>query len=112
MNLNYIMLDAAAGQDGGGMQMIIMMVLLFAIFYFLMIRPQQKKQKQIRTFRESLKNGDNVITAGGIHGTIKEINTNNGTLLLSIAQGVNIRIDMGSVYPTAAEAQAQEAQKK
>ena len=60
-------------QAGGGWSGMIMIVLLIAIFYFMMIRPQQKKQKQIRQFREGLKKGDNVITAGGIHGKIKEI---------------------------------------
>ena len=85
----------------------IMIVLLIAIFYFMMIRPQQKKQKQIRQFREGLKKGDNVITAGGIHGKIKEIRE--AYILLD---GVSIRIDKGSVYPSAADAQAETEAKK
>ena len=68
MVLNYILLDAAAPASSGGMGSIIMIVALIAIFYFFMIRPQSKKQKEMKKFREGLKSGDKVITAGGIHG--------------------------------------------
>lgn len=99
----------AAGQTGSGWSSIIMIVLLIAIFYFMMIRPQQKKQKEIKKFREGLAKGDNVITAGGIYGKIKEISDT--YIILSIADGVTIKIDKGSVYPSAADAQ-QEAEAK
>ena len=91
---------------------IIMIVALIAIFYFFMIRPQSKKQKEIRKFRESLKNGDKVITAGGIYGKIKEVSENSNTVILEISDGVRIRIDKGSVYQTVqdvAESQANNA---
>ena len=91
---------------------IIMIVALTAIFYFFMIRPQSKKQKEIRKFRESLKNGDKVITAGGIYGKIKEVSENSNTVILEISDGVRIRIDKGSIYQTVqdvAESQANNA---
>ena len=94
----------AAGQQSGWSSMI-MIVVLIAIFYFLMIRPQQKKQKEIKKFREGLSKGDNVITAGGIYGKIKEISLDKNYIFLSIADGVIIKIDKGSVYPSAADAQ-------
>lgn len=94
---------------GGQYSGLIMIVVLIAIFYFLMIRPQQKKQKEIRKFREALKEGDNVITAGGIHGKISSVKEN--TFIISIADGVKIKIDKGSVYPSAADAQQQAAAK-
>ena len=56
------------------MQMIIMMVVLFAIVYFFMIRPQNKKQKEIQKFRNSLTVGQAIVTIGGIHGVVKSIN--------------------------------------
>ncbi len=87
-----------------------MIVLLIAIFYFMMIRPQQKKQKEIKKFREGLAKGDNVITAGGIYGKIKEISDT--YIILSIADGVTIKIDKGSVYPSAADAQQESEAKK
>lgn len=106
---NFISLQAA-GQANGGWSGMIMIVVLIAIFYFLMIRPQQKKQKEIKKFRDNLKKGDRVITAGGIYARIKEIKPN--TMLLSIANDVVIEIDKGSVYPSAAEAQEQQQTKE
>lgn len=100
----------AAGQTGSGWSSIIMIVLLIAIFYFMMIRPQQKKQKEIKKFREGLAKGDNVITAGGIYGKIKEISDT--YIILSIADGVTIKIDKGSVFPSAADAQQESEAKK
>ncbi len=82
---------------------LIMIVALVFIFYFFMIRPQQKRQKEIRKFRENLGEGDRVVTAGGIYGKIRRIKET--TFVIEIAQGVNITIDKGSVYPTAGDAQ-------
>ena len=80
--MNTVILQAAAQQQGGGMQMIIMMVVLFAIVYFFMIRPQNKKQKEIQKFRNALTVGQNVVTIGGIHGTVKGIDEEAGTVSL------------------------------
>ena len=99
MLTNSIILQAA---QGGGMSSLIMIVALIVIFYFFMIRPQQKRQKEIRKFRESLKAGDKVITAGGIYGKIR--NVNDTTFQIEISEGVKILIDKGSVYPSAADA--------
>ncbi len=96
-----ILLDAAPAA-GGGWEGILMIVAIFVIFYFFMIRPQQKRQKEIRKFREALGKGDKVVTAGGIYGTIREVNEK--YFLIEIADGVRIRIDKGSVYPSAEEA--------
>lgn len=98
MITNSILLQAPANDWSG----IIMIVALIAIFYFFMIRPQQKRQKEIRKFREGLKIGDKVITAGGIYGKIR--NVNDTTFQIEISEGVKIIIDKGSVYPSAAEA--------
>ena len=104
MVLNYILLDAAAAPaSSGGMGSIIMIVALIAIFYFFMIRPQSKKQKEMKKFREGLKSGDKVITAGGIHGRIREIKQN-GTVLLEITDGVKIAIDATMIYPSMQDA--------
>ncbi len=52
---------------------VIMVVLMIVVFYFFLIRPQTKKQKDLKKFRESLKPGDKIVTIGGIHGKILEI---------------------------------------
>ncbi|AXF57748.1 preprotein translocase subunit YajC [Salicibibacter kimchii] len=64
------------------MEAIIMLVLMFAIVYFLLIRPQQKRQKQIREMHSNLQKGDNVITIGGLHGTIDAIDEDKIVLLV------------------------------
>lgn len=92
--LNTILLQAAGG--GTGWSSMIMIVALIAIFYFFMIAPQQKKQKKINAFRDSLRNGDKVMTAGGIYGRIREVKDN--TVILEIADGVRIKIDKNSIY--------------
>lgn len=101
MNLNSILLEAAAGQAGGGMSGIIMIVLMIVIFYFFMIRPQQKKQKELKKQREAMQNGDKVVTAGGIHGRVKE--TRETTVIVEAAPGVSLKVDRGSVYPLVEE---------
>lgn len=101
MNLNSILIEAAAGQAGGGMSGIIMIVLMIVIFYFFMIRPQQKKQKELKKQREAMQNGDKVVTAGGIHGRVKEIRET--TIIVEAAPGVSLKVDRGSVYPLVEE---------
>ena len=76
---------AAAGTTGtasgsaGMIQFILSMVVLFAIFYFLMIRPENKRKKKVEEMRSALKNGDEIITIGGIRGKIVNISGDNIT---------------------------------
>ena len=79
-------------------QMLIMMVAIFAIFYFFMIRPQQKKQKEIRNFQNSLTEGTNVFTSGGIYGTVKKIDLANNIVEVEIAKGTVIRVNKNFVF--------------
>lgn len=60
-----------------------MLVLMFAIVYFLLIRPQQKRQKQIREMHANLQKGDDVITIGGLHGTIDALDEDKVILLVN-----------------------------
>lgn len=76
---------------------IIMIVLMFAIIYFLMIRPQSKQQKRIAEFRRSLQVGQEVVTTGGIHGTIKAIG--DSTITLKVATGVDMVFDKTAIMP-------------
>ena len=95
--MNFIPL-AAAQPQGVGIQMIVMLVGLFAIVYFFMIRPQNKKQKEIQKFRNALEVGQDVITIGGIHGTIKRIEDND-IITLSVSTGVEIKFDRSAIMP-------------
>lgn len=89
---------AAQAAQGGGMSMILMLVAMFAIMWFFMIRPQQKRQKEIRNFQNALQEGQQVVTGGGIYGTVKRIDLTTGTVDLEIAKGVVIKVDKGSVF--------------
>lgn len=103
--LNLILLQAGGGDQaagGSGMMSILMIVALIAIFYFFMIRPQSKKQKEIKKFRDAMQKGDKVTTAGGIHGKIKEIK--DSVIVLQIDDNVKITIDKAMVYPSAGDA--------
>ena len=93
MITNTILLQDAA--QGGGLSSLIMIVALIAIFYFFMIRPQSKKQKEIKKFREGLQKGDKIITAGGIYGVIKEVHPT--SLLIEVDSNVTLRIDKNMV---------------
>lgn len=99
---------AAEGQSGKGMggfdpTMIIMLVALFAIMYFFMIRPQQKRQKEIQKFQNSLTIGTRVVTGGGLYGTIKELNEGESYVTVEIAKGVAIQVDRRYVFADVAQ---------
>ncbi|MCQ2222968.1 MAG: preprotein translocase subunit YajC [Bacteroidaceae bacterium] len=102
MNALTIILQAA-GQQGGGMSFIIMMVVIFAIMWFFMIRPQQKKQKELANFQNSVAIGTEVVTQGGIYGIVKKVDEANNILYIEIAKDVQIRVTRGAVYPSAAD---------
>ena len=76
------------------MQSLLMLGLMVLIFYFFMIRPQMKKQKELKNFRENLKAGDKVVTIGGIHGKILEVSD---TTVLIQAEGTKLRFDKSAI---------------
>ncbi|MBK21806.1 MAG: preprotein translocase subunit YajC [Flavobacteriales bacterium] len=67
--MNTILLQA---EGGSSWQMPLMLAAIFAVMYFFMIRPQKKKEKELAKKRDAIKKGDEVVTAGGIHGVIHE----------------------------------------
>ena len=95
----YAMAGGAEQQAGGsGMEGIVMLVIMFAIFYLLLIRPQQKRAKQHKELIASLKTGDQVVTAGGIHG--KVVSVQDDLVTLEIASNVRIKANRSSVVGT------------
>ena len=89
---------AAQQQQGGGDGFLIMMVAIFVIIWFFMIRPQQKKQKEIRKFQNSLAEGTPVVVGYGIYGTVKRIDLAANVVEVEIAKGVVVRVDKGAVF--------------
>ncbi|MCI6105069.1 MAG: preprotein translocase subunit YajC [Bacteroidales bacterium] len=115
MNTLFAMLQAPAAAPETGtedhttsmMPTLIMMVVLFAIIYFFMIRPQNKKQKEIQKFRNSLQVGQDIVTIGGIHGTIRSIDEASNTVMLEVATGVKIKFERSAILPAGSPVQQQ-----
>lgn len=80
---------------GEGGSTILMFVLMFVVFYLFMIRPQMKKTKEEKKFREELKKGDKVVTIGGIHGKIAEVKES--TIVLEVGDGNKLKIEKAAV---------------
>lgn len=97
MNINEFLLMAPQGSaaGGGSMQTVIMLVLMVGVFYFFMIRPQLKKQKEAKSFRESLKAGDAIVTVGGIHGKINAVNDT--TVIIKVESGNTLKIEKSAL---------------
>jgi preprotein translocase subunit YajC len=71
------------------------LLLVFVVFYFFMIRPQMKKQKEMTSYRSSLKKGDKVVTTGGIYGRISEVKDNYVTM--DVGGDVKLKIDKNAL---------------
>lgn len=97
--MTNLFLQSGSGQSG--LPMLIMMVAIFAIMWLFMIRPQQKKQKKIREFQNALKEGDKIVTGGGVYGTVKRVNAQENTIDIEVARGVVITVAKGYVFADA-----------
>ena len=101
------------GLFGGGMTSILMIVAMIAVFYFLMIRPENKRKKEAEQMRSSVKTGDEVITIGGIVGTVVSVKDDKFVMETSADQ---VRIEFAkwaiSSNETAAAAAKEEAKKR
>ena len=95
MNMLTLLQTSAPAAQGGGLSMWIMLALIFVVMWFFMIRPQRKQQKEMENFRNSLKNGDKVVTIGGIYGTIAEVKEN--YVLLEVDKDVKIRVNKQAI---------------
>lgn len=98
------LISALAAQQGAGgfdITFIVMIIAIFAIMYFFMIRPQQKRQKEIQKFRNQLQPGMDVVTYGGVHGTIKEIDDAANVVTLEIARDVKIKVEKTHIFASA-----------
>lgn len=95
------------GGQQGGLASLIPMVLIIVVFYFFMIRPQMKKAKEAKKFRESLNKGDKIITLGGIHGKITDVAET--TFVIETEGGAKLRIEKSAVSTGAPGEQIQTA---
>lgn len=83
------------GAQGGGAAQFIPLVLIIVVFYFFMIRPQMKKAKEQKKYREALAKGDKIVTIGGIHGKIVEAQET--TFIIEVEGGHKLKIEKSAI---------------
>lgn len=96
---NQFLLQAVSGQTNWSFFLV--MGLIFVVMYFFMIRPQQKKQKELKKFREAIKKGDSVVTIGGVYGKVNEVAENR--IRVEVDKDVYIWFDKSAVLQNASE---------
>ncbi len=101
MTTSFTLVAMAGPSQGGGqgsaMGMLLPIIVMFVIMYFLLFRPQAKKQKEMRKMLDALQNGDQVMTVGGIYGSIVGFDKKDQIVILKIADNVKIRITRSSI---------------
>ncbi len=87
---------------------LIFLLLIMVVFYFFLIRPQMKRQKELKNFRDALKKGDRIITAGGIYGKINNIAEN--VITIDVGNNVLLKIDKSAVLRDTSDVENQQQQ--
>ena len=102
MNMvNFLLfMPPAEGQESNGWMSFLPLIAIVVVFYFFFIRPQMKKSKEQKKFREALKKGDKIITIGGIHGKIIEVQDT--TFTIEVEGQMKLRIEKSAVAMDAA----------
>lgn len=103
--VNFITMMQPQGEDSNPITTFLPLILIIVVFYFFMIRPQVKRQKDLKNFRDALAKGDKVITTGGIYGKITAINES--IITMEISKDVVIKIDKSAVLKDPADLQQQ-----
>lgn len=93
MQISTILL-MAGGDEGGWGTILFLWVPIIVVFYFFMIRPQAKKAKETKKFREGLEKGQRIVTIGGIHGKILEVGDTN---VLVDTGGGKLRVEKSAI---------------
>lgn len=88
-------LQETATQGGGASMQFIFLILIVVVFWFFMIRPQMKRQKELKKYRDELKKGDKIMTTGGIFGKIVEIN--DFTVIIEVESQARLKVSKEAV---------------
>ena len=83
--------------DGSPVPSFVFLLLIIVVFYFFMIRPQMKRQKDLKTYREGLSKGDKIVTTGGIYGVVVNVKGEEGIVVLKIADGAKVEFSKAAV---------------
>ncbi len=91
----FLFVTAAAQSGQNPLISFLPLLLIIMVFYFFMIRPQMRKQKELRSFREALKKGDKIVTTGGIYGKINDISGQ--VVTMDVGNNIHIKVDKNAV---------------
>ena len=100
----YVLLMGAPKDGQNPLMSLLPLLLIVVVFYFFMIRPQMKKQKEMKNFRQSLKVGDKIITSGGIYGKIAEMKDT--TVIMEVEDKVRMKVDIASIFRDSSDLEA------
>lgn len=95
--LSILLMSPAGGAEQGGFMSFLPLILIIVVFYFFFIRPQMKKGKEQRKFREELKKGDKIITLGGVHGKI--LNIDDTTVIIETEGQGRLKVEKNAIVP-------------
>ncbi|MDA3905352.1 MAG: preprotein translocase subunit YajC [Bacteroidales bacterium] len=95
--LSILLMTPTDGAEQGGFMSFLPLILIIVVFYFFFIRPQMKKGKEQRKFREELKKGDNIITLGGVHG--KVLNIDDTTVIIETEGQGRLKVEKSAIVP-------------
>ena len=111
MNTIFMLTLQQTATQGNAFMQFLPLILIVIVFWFFMIRPQMKRQKELKKYRDELKKGDKVITAGGIYGVVADLDER--TVLMKVDGEVKLRVDKSSIQKDMSDqAPAQPQQKK
>ena len=113
--MTHLFFIAMASPQGGSpegslVSTLVMFGLIIAIFYFLILRPQQKRQKDRQKLLDTVKKGDKVVTAGGLHGTIAGLDDK--TVLLQVSDNVKMKFDRSAISAVVKESEPDSKESK
>ena len=104
------MAPPADGGGGGLTGTLVMFALIIGVFYLMILRPQQKRQKERQRLLESVKKGDKVVTAGGLHGMVAGLDEK--TVLLQVGDNVKMKFERSSIASILKEAETESREAK
>ncbi len=104
MKLLILLQSSGATQAPNPLATLLPLILIIVVFYFFMIRPQVKRQKELRNYRNALNKGDKVITTGGIYGKLTDIKDQ--TVTVEIAENVRVKVDKSAILKDNTDLQA------
>jgi len=104
--LTIILMASPQGGQSSPWSSLIPLLLIMVVFYFFLIRPQMKRQKELKNFRDTLKKGDHIITAGGIYGKINNITDN--VITIDAGNNVLLKVDKSAVLRDTTDVQNQQ----